>query len=419
MFMTIVNPRLINIKDFDYPLPESFIASHPAIPRDSARLLIAGRLNGEINEARFSEIAQYLPSNSLLLVNETRVVRARLIFNRSSGAQIEIFLLNPVDPADIQLAFASREPVVCKAFVGNARRWKGEVLYLNVSVDNTPVTLSARLVGRVDNAFLVQFAWEPGDFTFAGILEAAGKMPLPPYIKREATIDDASDYQTVYARQDGSVAAPTAGLHFTDEVMNSLASKGISTSRVILHVGAGTFKPVSTDRLESHTMHAEQIVIERATIEQLIEGVGRPRVLVGTTTVRTIESLYWYGVKLLTDGEGSHFNIDQWMPYDPKYAASVTAKESLLAVRSEMIRSGLEVLSGETSIIIAPGYLYHMTDILITNFHQPRSTLLLLVSAFTGDNWKTAYQYALGNGFRFLSYGDACLFFPAGANLDH
>ncbi len=417
MNMAIVNPRSIDIRDFDYPLPDSFIATHPVIPRDSARLLITGGMNEEITEGKFSELARFLPADSLLLVNETRVVRARLFFYRSSGAQIEVFILNPVEPADIQQAFSSRDPVVCKVFVGNARRWKGEVLDINLVIDDKPVTLSANLVGRSDNAFLVQFSWEPNDYNFAGILEAAGKIPLPPYIKREATSDDTIDYQTVYARHDGSVAAPTAGLHFTDDVMSSLASKGISTSRVILHVGAGTFKPVNTDRLENHTMHAEQIVIEKKSIKQLIDEAGRMRVLVGTTTVRTIESLYWYGVKLLTDGEGAKFLIDQWMPYDPKYSAPVTAKDSLEAVLSEMNRCGLEWISGETSIIIAPGYRYRMTDALITNFHQPRSTLLLLVSAFIGDRWKTAYHYALENNFRFLSYGDACLFFPDHMNF--
>lgn len=415
--MTFANPRLIDIRDFDYPLPESFIATHPVVPRDAARLLIAGGMNDKIIEAKFSELARYLPANSLLLVNETRVVRARLFFHRPSGAQIEIFILNPVDPPDIQQAFTCHHQVVCKVLVGNARRWKGEVLDLNLVIDDKPVKLSARMAGRSDNAFLVQFNWEPCDYTFARVLEAAGKIPLPPYIKREATIDDSTDYQTVYARQDGSVAAPTAGLHFTNEVMNSLTSKGISTSRVILHVGAGTFKPVSTDKLESHTMHAEQIVIEKGTVKQLINGLERPRILVGTTTVRTIESLYWYGVKLLTEGEGTRFYIDQWMPYDTRYSASVPVRDALNAVLSEMNRCGMDVLSGETSIIIAPGYLYRMTDALITNFHQPRSTLLLLVSAFVGDYWRTAYEYALGNNFRFLSYGDACLFFPDRMNF--
>lgn len=412
------DPRSIDIHHFDYALPDDFIASHPVTPRDSARLLMADGSTGKISESVFSRVSDFLPPDSLLLVNETRVVRARLLFARETGARIEIFILNPVDPPDIQMAFASRGSCVCKAFVGNARRWKDEVLQMPVMIDGEEAILSATRLGRDDNAFIVGLSWEPGHHTFARVLEAAGNMPLPPYIKREATEDDASDYQTVYARYDGSVAAPTAGLHFTDQVMDSLRAKGIETARVVLHVGAGTFKPVNSVTLEDHTMHTEQVVIDRQTVAKIASATDRTRVLVGTTTVRTIESLYWYGVKLLTDGFDASFSIDQWMPYNPEYNREITPLRSLEAVLAKMDREGWSSLAGETQIIIAPGYRYRLTDVLITNFHQPRSTLLLLVSAFLGDLWKEAYQYAIGHRFRFLSYGDACLFFPARTKLN-
>lgn len=412
------NPRLINIDDFDYNLPDSSIAAHPVSPRDSARLLIAGRENGLIEDTVFSNLSHYLPSDSLLLVNETRVVKARLIFTNPKGAQIEIFLLNPIDPSDIQQAFSQHTSCVCKALVGNARRWKEGNLEMKLNTGPDPAILTAALQGRCDNAFVVKFSWSPAQLTFGQLLEAAGRMPLPPYIKRAATDQDTTDYQTFYAQHDGSVAAPTAGLHFTEEVMHSLADKGITTSKVVLHVGAGTFKPVSSAALTDHTMHSEQIIIDIQTIETLIANIHKPRILVGTTTVRTIESLYWYGVRLLTDGYDVPFCIEQWMPYDDRYNKGIHILEALNAVLEKINRHHARSISGETRIIIAPGYRYKLTDVLITNFHQPRSTLLLLVSAFIGSSWKMVYEYAINHNFRFLSYGDACLFFPEKRNLD-
>lgn len=412
------NPRLINIDDFDYNLPDSYIATHPVSPRDAARLLIAGKDPGQIEESVFSNLGAYLPSDALLLVNETRVVKARLIFSNQKGALIEIFLLNPIEPSDIQQAFSQPTSCICKVLVGNARRWKEGPLEMKLHTGQDHATLTAELQGRADNAFVVRFSWSPAHLSFGQLLEAAGRMPLPPYIKRAATFQDTIDYQTVYAQHDGSVAAPTAGLHFTDEVMQSLATKGIITSKVVLHVGAGTFKPVSVTALTEHTMHSEQIIIHKQTVETLISRINKPRILVGTTTVRTIESLYWYGVRLLTDGNNAPFCIEQWMPYDDRYNKGISIVDALEAVLEKINQQNTGYASGETRIIIAPGYQYKLTDLLITNFHQPRSTLLLLVSAFIGPLWKTVYQHAISHNFRFLSYGDACLFFPEKRNLD-
>lgn len=412
----IKDPRNIDIQNFEYHLPDSSIAAFPASPRDSARLLMADGTTRVVSESVFGEVANFLPPGALMLVNETRVVRARLEFFRPSGSRIEVFILNPVEPPDIQQAFLTTGSCLCKVFVGNARRWKEPVLQLVCLLNNEKVTLRVSQVRRDAGAFIVKLWWNPEHLTFAQVLEAAGKTPLPPYIKREATDRDVLDYQTMFARHDGSVAAPTAGLHFTPAVFGKLREAGITMANVVLHVGAGTFKPVNAGKLENHTMHTEQVVVSRATLETIVSSLGKPRVVVGTTTVRTLESLYWFGVRLLKERETVPFFIGQWYPYQFSNEELPSVAESLGSVLEMMNISQLDELHGETQIIIAPPYRYMLTDVLITNFHQPGSTLLLLVAAFAGDVWREAYQYAIDHHFRFLSYGDACLFFPAKPN---
>ena len=399
----------ILIKDYDYPLPAERIAKFPLADRDQSKLLIYK--NGKLSQDIFSQIHKHLPGNSLILFNETKVIRARLPFIKDTGAKIEIFCLEPVSPvSEIQMAFQQTKCVVWKCFVGNAKRWKTGQLKLSIPDGDSTMVLSAEKAGTMDQSVLVKFSWYPPEKTFAEILEKAGLVPLPPYLGREAVEEDKTRYQTIYAHYDGSVAAPTAGLHFTETVLQNLAKKNISTDKLILHVGAGTFKPVSSDKIIDHEMHTEKIIIRKSTIEKLLNSKSEKIVVVGTTTLRTLESLYWYGVKLLLDGSCNFF-IDQWDPYQNKYRVKLQVHKILEAILNEMDARKINELQGKTQLMIAPGYEFKIADILITNFHQPKSTLLLLVSAFIGNDWLKAYQYALNNDFRFLSYGDSCLFF--------
>jgi S-adenosylmethionine:tRNA ribosyltransferase-isomerase len=403
--------RNIRIEDFDYPLPAELIAQFPLAQRDKSKLLVLK--DKSIDEDVFENIASYLPADSLLISNETRVVHARLLFRKASGSQIEIFCLEPVEPTnDIQLAFQQNQSCSWKCFVGNARRWKSGPLLMDGVIDGYPVTLMAHLLSRDEITFLIHFEWTPASFTFAQVLEYFGKIPLPPYISREASDNDNTRYQTVFARNDGSVAAPTAGLHFTPEVLLSLAERGIKTDSITLHVGAGTFKPVSTDTIGEHKMHYEQVIVPVKLLKEILCYRNKHITLVGTTTVRTLESVYWQGVKWLqSKPETMGLHIEQWDPYSELLNMNVSTVESLQCVIDILEKAGLEELHGETSLMIAPGYKYHIPDAIITNFHQPKSTLLLLVAAFVGGQWKDAYNYALANNFRFLSYGDSCLFF--------
>jgi len=403
--------RNIRIEDFDYPLPLSMIAQFPLEVRDTSRLLLVRDDN--ISEDTFSNIAMYLPNDSLLISNETRVVHARLLFKKPSGARIEIFCLEPVEPTkDIQLAFQQQQCCTWKCLVGNARRWKSGPLHMDGIFENLPVTLTAKLTERDDTAFYVCFEWTPSQLTFAQILEHFGKIPLPPYISREATDSDNITYQTLFARNDGSVAAPTAGLHFTPAVLSALVQRNIKTDSVTLHVGAGTFKPVSSETIGEHHMHFEQVVVPVMLIKEILRFKDKHITLVGTTTVRTLESVYWQGVKWLKQAAVNPvMHIEQWDPYSELAEMNISTEDALTCVIDTLETFGLNELHGETSLMIAPGYTYHIPDAIITNFHQPKSTLLLLVAAFVGDQWKTAYKYALSNNFRFLSYGDSCLFF--------
>lgn len=403
--------RNIRIEDFNYTLPDGHIAQFPLVVRDSSKLLLLK--DEQISEDTFSNIASHLPADSLLISNETRVVHARLLFRKPGGAQIEIFCLEPVEPTnDIQLAFQQKQNCVWKCLVGNARRWKSGVLLLESEMDGEVAELSACMIERKEATFLIRFEWNPITFTFARVLEHFGKIPLPPYISREASENDEIRYQTVFARNDGSVAAPTAGLHFTPVVLDSLAKRHIKTSSVTLHVGAGTFKPVSAETIGDHQMHYEQVIVPVKLLKEVLRYRDKHITLVGTTTVRTLESVYWQGVKWLQNKpESPVLHIDQWDPYSIQPGKTVSTEDALKCVIDTLENSGLTELHGETSLMIAPGYTYHIPDAIITNFHQPKSTLLLLVAAFVGKEWKEAYKYALSNNFRFLSYGDSCLFF--------
>lgn len=399
--------RNISIAEYTYELPPERIAMHPLQQRDLSNLLVYR--HGQIEKGIFRHIDQYLPASSLMVFNNTRVVQARLLFQKESGATIEIFCLEPAGAVkDVQLAFAEKGQSTWFCMVGNAKKWKQGSLTAKVGEQGI---LRAHKLEKSKDGYTILFEWE-GDMSFAEILDVAGKTPLPPYIGRKAEEEDKTRYQTIYARHSGSVAAPTAGLHFTDRVMQQLALRNIKTTQLTLHVGAGTFKPVSSSTIGDHHMHQEQIIVSRQTIESLLAHADGNIVSVGTTSLRTLESLYWLGAKIIKgyaipeDG----FHIQQWEPY--RYSVLLPAVEqSMAAIVNYMKEKDIETLHGETSLIIVPGYRVRMARMLVTNFHQPGSTLLLLVAAFCGNDWQKIYQFALDNDFRFLSYGDSCLMF--------
>jgi len=393
----------IPIADYDYPLPDERIARYPLAERDQSKLL-ALTPDG-IAEHRFYELPQLLPAGSLLVFNDTKVIHARLLFRKETGATIEIFCLEPYQMA-VSEAFEQRERCSWMCFIGNNKKWKEGTL----SRDCGSFVLTATRRQAVGNAWVVDFSWT-GGASFAEVIESAGVIPLPPYLGREAEESDATRYQTVYAHYEGSVAAPTAGLHFTDKVIEQLHNKNIDTEYLTLHVGAGTFKPVSSEHIGDHEMHVEKIHVTADNLKHIIAHRDTARVAVGTTSVRTLESLYWFGVKLKQNPDIEAMHISQWDPYtlDDCGMDYVEAYGNILAW---MERNGEDDLHGETQLMIAPGYRYRTITGMVTNFHQPKSTLLLLVSAFIGERWKEAYRYALDHGFRFLSYGDSCLFMP-------
>lgn len=401
----------INIINYDYELPEERIAQFPLDQRDESRLLIYQ--NGNLTKDRFYNLPDYLPDNCLLIRNETKVIRARLLFKKESGAPIELFCLEPVSPTkELQQAFEQKSPVVWRCLVGNSRRWKSGKLFKKLDSGGTAFNFMAERIEQFPDHSLIRFEWDSPLLSFSEIVLLAGIIPLPPYMNRETVDSDAERYQTIYARTEGSVAAPTAGLHFTDSVIEKLKSKNISIEEVTLHVGAGTFKPVGKEDVRDHVMHAENITISKKTIQKILKKINEPIIIVGTTSMRTIESLYWFGIKLLVDKKPTReININQWDPYDPIYNCGIPANKSLQAAIHFMEEKGLDEISGFTQLMIIPGYKFRIPNALITNFHMPKSTLLLLVSAFIGDDWKAAYDYALRNDFRFLSYGDSCLFF--------
>ena len=397
----------ISIEAYDYPLPEERIAKYPLPERDASKLLVLK--DNEIQESLFRNVGAFLPKDALLVFNETKVIRARLQFRKDTGSRIEIFCLEP--EKDYQVAFSAVSPVRWKCLIGNAKRWKEGRLAMPLTVAGTAVTLYAECLSRNDQGAVIEFSWSPESLSFASVLEAAGEIPLPPYLHRDAEPDDRDRYQTVFARYDGSVAAPTAGLHFTQPLIAKLRERGFHFDEVTLHVGAGTFRPVATDTIGEHAMHSETIIVRRSLIESLIRQIGKPIIPVGTTSTRTLESLYWLGVMLKEQGlELRPLHVEQWFPYEDH--APMSAPEALRWVLEYLDKHGLTRLEASTALMIAPSYKMRVITGLITNFHQPKSTLLLLVSALIGERWQDCYRFALDHGFRFLSYGDSCLFLP-------
>lgn len=407
-FLRTMDPRDLSIQDFAYQLPAERIAAHPLADRDSSRLL--QYQNGRISDHHFRDLPGLLPEGSLLVMNDTRVVNARLLFRRDTGAVIEVFCLEPDGDGSVEQAFQQRGEVVWRCALGNAKRWKEDVLGQLYRAPRGEVQLFAQRLGRVEGSERVRLSWLPEALTFAEVLERAGDIPLPPYLQREAEAADTERYQTVYARHAGSVAAPTAGLHFTPALLEALRANGVEQHRLTLHVGAGTFLPVKSDTMAGHAMHQERVQVKRATVQAFADALGvRPVVAVGTTTLRTLESLYWHGVAILRGADPQALDVAQWDPYGHAEEALPTAREALVAVGQWMDRRDFDEVAGSTKLLIAPGCRVRMADALITNFHQPQSTLLLLVAAFIGPDWRRVYEHALDHGYRFLSYGDGSL----------
>lgn len=405
---TIDKVRNIRISDYNYPLPDHRIAKHPLAAREQCKLLCY-KVGGEISEGHFYDVPAVLPEKAMLVYNNTRVINARLRFRKSTGSTIEIFCLEPVAPCDYQLIFQTTQSCTWLCLVGNSKRWKQGPLTQEIEVDGKTVTLEANRGERRGNSFEIEFSWN-GGVTFASILEAIGEIPIPPYLNRGTESTDSADYQTVYSHIDGSVAAPTAGLHFTDEVLAECDKRGITRRELTLHVGAGTFQPVKSENIGEHEMHHEFISVQRSLLVGLINAEG-PVVAVGTTSVRTLESLYYVGQVLETnpDADEEMLTVKQWMPYSTP--CEISTKKALQNVVDYLDRHHAEAYMGSTQLMIAPGFQYRIISGMITNFHQPQSTLLLLVSAFVGaDHWRAIYDYALDHDFRFLSYGDACFF---------
>ena len=403
------HPKELSILDYTYPLPEERIAAFPLPERDASKLLIYN--NGHISTDTYRQLADHIPADALLIFNNTKVVEARLLFQKSTGGVIEIFCLEPHEQyADITSAMMQTGKVYWQCLVGGASKWKpGQVLEKKIRYHHEEITLNASFIEKRTGCFIIELSWSPDTLSFAELLHAAGAIPLPPYIKRKAEDSDTERYQTVYAKHDGSVAAPTAGLHFTENIFTSLQEKNIHHDYVTLHVGAGTFKPVKAEKMDEHDMHAEWIDVSRSFIDTLLKSLSGKIITVGTTSLRTVESLYWIGRKVVS-GEWSVVSggVSQWEAYE-RNDKDITAEASLSALLDWMKSNKLERLVTKTQILIAPGYQFRIINGLITNFHQPQSTLLLLVAALIGEDWRKVYDYALKNEFRFLSYGDGSL----------
>lgn len=394
----------IKISDYTYELPSDKIAQFPLKERDSSRILIYNK--GEISRDIFRNISELIPKDSLLIFNKTRVINARLKFKNSKGKEIEIFTLEPAEETELVTALQFKGNVKWLCLIGNLKAWKKEKLVNEIALNGVNFSLSAELLEKKGDSFVIDLAWQPEELTFAEILELFGNVPLPPYMKRNPEASDRETYQTVYAENEGSVAAPTAGLHFTPAVFDGLAVKNIKTEFITLHVGAGTFKPVKTGTINEHSMHAESFYFDRTVVERILESLNNNKIIaVGTTSMRTVESLYWFGVQLIHGrNRGNEVYIGQWEPYETR---AEDVNRALNAVLDYLKEKNLDYLYGKTGIIIVPGYEFKIFNGLITNFHQPQSTLLLLIAAFIGNDWKRVYEYALKNDFRFLSYGDS------------
>ena len=406
--MSHIDPRHIHISDYNYPLPDERIAKFPIARRDHSKLLIYNK--GEVSADVFYNLPQYLPKGALMVFNNTKVIQARMHFRKDTGALIEVFLLEPAEPSDYEMMFQTTGHCAWYCLVGNLKKWKEGTLRREIEINGLAVTVTATRGELHGTSHRIDFSWG-GDVSFAEIIDAMGELPIPPYLNRETQESDKTTYQTVYSKIKGSVAAPTAGLHFTPEVLADLDAHGIQREELTLHVGAGTFKPVKSEEIEGHEMHTEYVSVRRDTIRKLIDHEGCA-IAVGTTSVRTLESLYYMGLKVMRDPSlnEDQLHVAQWEPYEVSNAVTtVAALESLL---SWMDARSLTVLHSSTQIIIAPGYDYHIVKMLVTNFHQPQSTLLLLVSAFVKGDWHKIYDYALSHDFRFLSYGDSSLLIP-------
>lgn len=399
----------IKISDYNYPLPDERIAKFPLPVRDQSKLLVYR--HSEVSETRFTSLPDYLEAGELMIFNNTKVIQARLHFRKETGALIEIFCLEPIQPNDYVLNFQQTSHAAWLCMIGNLKKWKEGSLHKEMNVKGHAITLTATRGECRGTSHWVDFTWDNPEITFADILEVFGELPIPPYLNRETQESDKETYQTVYSKIKGSVAAPTAGLHFTERVLQALRDKGVDLEEVTLHVGAGTFKPVKSEEIEGHEMHTEYISVNRQTIEKLIAHGGKA-IAVGTTSVRTLESLYYIGVTIAShpDAGQEELHVRQWQPYETH--PTMTTVESLQQILDYMKRHELEALHTSTQIIIAPGYTYHIVQKMVTNFHQPQSTLLLLVSAFVKGDWRTIYDYALAHDFRFLSYGDSSLLIP-------
>jgi S-adenosylmethionine:tRNA ribosyltransferase-isomerase len=402
------DPRHIRISDYNYPLPDERIAKFPIAQRDHSKLLVYRK--GEVSQDVFYNLPEYLPKGALMVFNNTKVIQARMHFRKDTGALIEVFLLEPAEPSDYELMFQTSERCSWYCLVGNLKKWKEGTLRRTIDVKGQQIEVSCTRGPIHGTSHRIDFEWT-GGVSFAEIIDAMGELPIPPYLNRETQESDKTTYQTVYSKIKGSVAAPTAGLHFTPEVLAAVDAHGIEREELTLHVGAGTFKPVKSEEIEGHEMHTEYISVRRDTIRKLIAHDGCA-IAVGTTSVRTLESLYYMGLKVMQNPDASEddLHVNQWEPYDA--ATSVSTVESLTALGVWMDAHSLDVLHSSTQIIIAPGYNYHIVKMLVTNFHQPQSTLLLLVSAFVKGDWHKIYDYALENDFRFLSYGDSSLLIP-------
>ena len=407
----MIDPKHIRISDYNYNLPDERIAKFPIAQRDHSKLLVYR--HGEVSDDTFYHLPDYLPEGALMVFNNTKVIQARMHFRKETGALIEVFLLEPADPTDYELMFQLTSHCSWLCLIGNLKKWKEGTLKRDFTIKGERLTLTATRRQMVGNSHWVDLEWNNANVTFAEILEEVGELPIPPYLNRNTEESDKTTYQTVYSKIKGSVAAPTAGLHFTEDVLHAIDEKGIDREEVTLHVGAGTFKPVKSEEIEGHEMHTEYICVRRETLEKLIAHDAKA-IAVGTTSVRTLESLYYMGCRLAGNPDLSEreLHIDQWEPYEERAGEEIPPVEALKHLLDWLDRNHLPALHSSTQIIIAPGYEYKIVKMLVTNFHQPQSTLLLLVSAFVKGDWHKIYDYALTHDFRFLSYGDSSLLIP-------
>ena len=403
----LMNIRSVKTEDYSYILSEKMIAKYPLPNRDNSKLLVYNK--GEISHRKFNELSDLLPENSLIVFNNTKVIQSRLIFYKPTGARIEIFCLEPVSPPDYAMVFQETDKCTWKCIVGNLKKWKNDTISAEIYVNDHQLKIEARKVERNSESQHIEFTWNNNEVLFGEILKTMGQTPIPPYLKRNSEDSDKINYQTVYSKHNGSVAAPTAGLHFTIETLESLKKKSVKLDNVTLHIGAGTFKPVKSQMIGDHEMHTEHFSVNLKLINNLINNTGQ-LTATGTTTVRTLESLYWLGVKIKKNQNLNNHHINQWETYD--LPGNISVKDSLRSISDYMVSNQKETINASTQIIIVPGYKFKLINKLITNFHQPKSTLLLLVAAFIGDDFSKIYDYALNNDFRFLSYGDSSILIP-------